>query len=104
MVPAKPIGPLTVTDVKRNSIGIKWKAPTDDGGAPITSYIIEKRHESARFWSKGERVSGDVTTCTVKNLQEKTSYYFRVIAVNQVGESEPLETKEATLARSPFGK
>lgn len=31
-------------------------------------------------------------------------YYFRVIAENKIGESEPLETKDATMAKSPYSK
>lgn len=104
VVPSRPVGPLVVTDVQRNAISIKWKPSAEDGGAPITGYLIEKRHESARFWSKANRVSADTTKLCVRDLQENTAYYFRVIAENQVGESEPLESIEATIAKSPFSK
>jgi len=40
----------------------------------------------------------------VKGLQEGCEYKFRVKAVNDEGESEPLETERATLAKNPFGE
>ena len=91
-------------DVQRNSISLKWKQPSDDGGSPLTGFIVEKRHESGKFWSKATKVSADITECCVTELQENSMYYFRVIAENKVGESEPLETKDATMAKSPFSK
>lgn len=39
----------------------------------------------------------------VKGLQEGHEYQFRVKAVNEEGESEPLETERSTLAKNPFG-
>ena len=39
----------------------------------------------------------------VKGLQEGHDYQFRVKAVNEEGESEPLETDKATTAKNPFG-
>lgn len=98
------MGPLTVTDVQRDSISIKWKPSEDDGGSPITGYIVEKRPSSNKYWSKVTKVDRDTLALCVKGLQEKTEYHFQVIAENRIGESEPLETKDATLAKSPFGK
>ena len=34
--PGRPGGPLEVTDVKKDSVKLKWKKPEDDGGKPIT--------------------------------------------------------------------
>ena len=42
------------------------------------------------------------TGCTIPKLKEGHEYDFRVIAENQNGEGEPLETSEATLAKNPF--
>jgi hypothetical protein len=36
-------------------------------------------------------------------LKEGHEYEFRVIAENQNGESEPLETTSPVLAKNPFG-
>ena len=35
-VPACPVGPLQVTDVRNSSAVLHWKPPADDGGRPIT--------------------------------------------------------------------
>lgn len=40
----------------------------------------------------------------VPGLQEGKEYMFRVKAVNDEGESEPLETDHAVLAKDPFCK
>ena len=41
---------------------------------------------------------------TANNLEPNEEYEFRVMAVNENGESEPLVTKEAIKAKYPFGK
>lgn len=33
--PSRPVGPLEVTDITKNSCVLKWKPPADDGGEPI---------------------------------------------------------------------
>lgn len=92
-----------VVDVQRNSITIKWLPPKEDGGSPLTGYLIEKREASSKVWSKVDKVADFITQYCVKNLEEKTEYHFRVIAINEVGQSEPLETSEATLAKHKYG-
>lgn len=102
VAPSVPIGPIEVIDVQRNSITIKWKPPKEDGGSPLTGYLVEKREATRTSWSKV-----DITTKTelcCKNLIEKTEYYFRVFAENDYGRSPPLVTDGTTLAKSPFGK
>lgn len=39
----------------------------------------------------------------VRGLQEGHEYQFRVKAINEEGESEPLDTESATLAKNPYG-
>lgn len=102
--PSKAIGPIEVIDVQRNSISIKWKPPTDDGGSPVTGYIVEKREENKSYWSKVDKVDAQTTQLCCSKLIEKTAYHFRVIAQNNIGDSVPLETEGTTLAKSPFGK
>ena len=66
-------------------------------------YIVEKCEEGSGFW---ERLTGAQTgtTMAVKKLEPGKKYKFRVKAVNKMGNSEPLETKSAILAKNPYGK
>lgn len=43
------------------------------------------------------------TDMDVPGLSEGKEYMFRVKAVNDEGESEPLETDHATVAKDPYG-
>ena len=40
----------------------------------------------------------------VDGLDEGEEYLFRVSAVNELGESDPLEADQAIKAKNPFGK
>ncbi|CAF0846330.1 unnamed protein product [Brachionus calyciflorus] len=99
--PGRPNGPIEVKDVKKDSATITWKKPDDDGGKEIGSYIVEKRDKKTDKW---ERVSDFVqgNSFTVPKLKEGHDYDFRVIAENQNGLSEPLETLSSTQAKNPF--
>ena len=53
-----------------------------------------------------QKVPGLIKDCeaTARNLDEGTEYDFRVMAVNEHGESKPLVTSEAIKAKHPFGR
>jgi hypothetical protein len=36
----------------KSSVALKWASPTDDGGAPITNYVIEYKPTDAFRWMK----------------------------------------------------
>lgn len=40
--PSPPVGPLDVSDITPDTCSLSWKPPLDDGGSPITNYIVEK--------------------------------------------------------------
>ncbi|PSN48991.1 hypothetical protein C0J52_03867 [Blattella germanica] len=98
--PSRPKGPLKVSDVTKNGCKLKWEKPEDDGGKPITGYVVEKLDTSTGRWVPVGKTND--TEMDVKGLQEGQEYKFRVKAVNEEGESEPLETERATLAKNPF--
>lgn len=79
-----------------------WKAPKDDGGSPIKYYLVEKMDSSRATWME----AGQSTSLSFKvtQLVHHKTYQFRVIAVNEIGDSDPLEKPEGVIAKDPFGK
>lgn len=98
-IPGTPNGPLKVSDITKESAVLNWKEPDDDGGSPITGYLVEKQEDNGRWVPCGES-SG--TSFKVGKLNEGHEYKFRVKAINRQGQSEPLNTKEAIVAKNPF--
>lgn len=84
---------LEIKDVKRDSVSISWEAPSIDGGAKISHYIVEKREEARKAFTS---VCSNCVRNSYKvdNLQEGCFYYFRVLAVNEFGTGLPAETTE----------
>lgn len=101
--PEQPRGPLAAKDIGSTDLFLSWKEPADDGGSPITHYIIERREEDRTSWTRLTTRALD-TTVRVTSLQEGASYVFRVFAVNKIGDSEPLETKETIKLKKKYGK
>ncbi len=97
--PTKPKGPLKVSDVTKSGCKLAWQSPEDDGGKPVTGYVVEKL-DKGRWVPVGKCKEPEMD---VGGLQEGKEYQFRVRAVNDEGESENLETEHATVAKNPFG-
>ncbi|MBE7187750.1 fibronectin type III domain-containing protein [Jatrophihabitans endophyticus] len=61
---------------------VTWKAPTSDGGAPVTSYTV-----TAQPGGHTSTVTATSLTTAVLGLKSKTSYVFTVTASNVAGRS-----------------
>ncbi|VDL91668.1 unnamed protein product [Schistocephalus solidus] len=72
---------------------VSWKPPQNDGGAPITAYVVEKREASKRTWTPLPGGPISATIVTVSDLKPGLTYFFRVMAQNANGWSEPAETE-----------
>ena len=55
-------------------------------------------------WVRAGRCPGDKEQFHVSDLTPGQDYKFRVVAVNDEGDSEPLETEGAIKAKNPYGK
>ncbi|RUS78340.1 hypothetical protein EGW08_013891, partial [Elysia chlorotica] len=86
------------------SCTIQWSPPEDDGGAPLKNYLVEKREATRTSWSRADKISPEITTHCIQSLNEGAEFYFRVIAENKVGPSEPLEMDKAVKIKSPYDK
>lgn len=103
--PGKPEGPLEAKETSPDAITLAWKPPKDDGGCRIQKYVLEKRPKGSKKWSKCPGLIGPHDTeATARNLEKGEEYEFRVMAVNEEGESEPLETDGFIKAKHPWGK
>ena len=75
----------------------------EDGGSPVTNYIVEKQDVKTGKW---EPVSKFVRNLNfeVMGLTEGHEYNFRVMAENEFGVSEPLETTLSVAAQYPYSE
>lgn len=100
--PGKPEGPLKITDIHKEGCNLKWNAPEDDGGVPIDFYQVEKQDKETGRWVPVGRSKDQFMK--IDNLTPGQEYTFRVSAVNEEGESEPLEAEHSIIAKNPFGE
>ncbi|KAL3088858.1 hypothetical protein niasHS_009150 [Heterodera schachtii] len=100
--PGEPRGPLNISDVNKNGCTLDWKPPEDDGGAPVSHYVVEKQDLATGRWvPAGESTEPRIA---LDDLQPGHEYKFRVKAVNRYGESDPLEAPKSMVAKDPFEK
>nr|XP_056703711.1 neuronal cell adhesion molecule isoform X21 [Euleptes europaea] len=91
---------LELTDKQERSVQLTW-VPGDDNNSPIIKYIIEYEdamHEPG-IWHYHMDVLGIQTTVQLK-LSPYVNYSFRVIAVNEIGKSQPSDPSEKYLTES----
>lgn len=39
--PSPPVGPVEFKDINVDTVTLLWQAPIDDGGCPVSNYIVE---------------------------------------------------------------
>ncbi|EGT46608.1 hypothetical protein CAEBREN_31711, partial [Caenorhabditis brenneri] len=98
--PSAP-GDVSVVKAESDCLHIEWTAPTENNGAEITSYVIEKKESGRRKFHKVATVNGKKTTHIVDDLEIETPYIIRIAAVNKFGTGEFIETKPVQTG-SPF--
>ncbi|XP_030335124.1 neuronal cell adhesion molecule isoform X34 [Strigops habroptila] len=101
-VVARPNPPfdLELTGQLERSVELSW-IPGDENNSPITNFVIEYEdglHEPG-LWHYQTEVPGTQTTVQLK-LSPYVNYSFRVIAVNEIGRSQPSEPSEQYLTKS----
>lgn len=92
-------GQPEATDWDKDHVDLKWTPPLNDGGSPITAYVIEKREKGSPKWIKAAEVPGSKTDATVPHLDENTEYEFRVRAVNAAGPGEPSKASKSVITK-----
>ena len=102
-LPGKPHGPLKISDVYGQGCTVEWSPPEDDGGTPITHYLLEKLEGAQTQWVSCGKTNGDCFKCHVQGLTCGKEYRIQVSAVNAEGISEPLGGVDSFITENPFG-
>ena len=98
--PGAPTG-LTATADGQTEIDLSWTAPSDDGGADITGYLIEVSTNGSS-WSDLVSDTGTITTgYSHSGLTAGSTRHYRVSAINSAGTSEPSSSDSATTDSPP---
>ncbi|CAJ0936412.1 unnamed protein product, partial [Mesorhabditis belari] len=97
--PGKPTGPITASEISGEEMTLHWRPPKEDGGAPVTNYVVEARTKNGEWKRIGQPIG-----CQFKarNLIKNQDYEFRVSAENQFGVGEPLVSDDSFRAKDPF--
>jgi len=98
-VPGAPTG-LTAT-AGTGQVSLSWTPPANTGGENITKYNVYRGTSSGSetlLSSGGCSGLGAVTSCTDSGLTAGTTYYYKVTAVNGIGEGPQSNEASATPA------
>jgi hypothetical protein len=85
-VPLEP-NLVSVTAAKQSAV-VKWEKPKDDGGSPITGYIIERSFDQTGWSFVGSR-NDQICEMTLVGLEAGVVLWLRVRAQNTNGVSGP---------------
>jgi fibronectin type 3 domain-containing protein len=101
---ATPLGapgaPTNLSATRGNGqVALTWSAPASNGGSAITAYKLYRG--TATNTETLIQTLGNVTSYTDPGLANGTTYYYKVTAVNTVGESALSTESSATPATVP---
>jgi formylglycine-generating enzyme required for sulfatase activity len=107
--PSAPDAPTNVVGEARNgSVVLGWNAPEDNGGSNILAYIIEYSSNLGSTWTTFDQLdSNDLPTHpdkntqrVVDNLNNGSSYIFKVYAINGIGKGEYSDNSDPVTPQS----
>lgn len=76
--------------------------PKDDGGVPITGFLVEICENQSNKWKKINRDPTDLREISIETLIAGSVYAVRALAINTVGISQPSEPSVSFTAKDPF--
>ena len=68
-------------------VSLTWQPPKDDRGSPVNRYLVYSAVNPNGFDLGSNNGLG--TSRTVDGLEDNTTYWFKVVAINDVGEGDP---------------
>ncbi|XP_053354707.1 immunoglobulin-like and fibronectin type III domain-containing protein 1 [Clarias gariepinus] len=99
--PTPPQGPIDVVESSLSAIEIKWRPPKDDGGCPVTNYILERQQVGRNTWTKIGEIPGQPKYRDT-NIERGRKYCYRISAKNSEGISDIMETNDIAAGTLAF--
>uniref|UniRef100_A0A8C5MUJ2 Myomesin 2 n=1 Tax=Leptobrachium leishanense TaxID=445787 RepID=A0A8C5MUJ2_9ANUR len=94
-----PAYDLTFSEVRDSSLVILWKAPVSSGNSPVSGYFVEYKEVNAEEWTRVNQTATPNRYLKVKDLEEGTTYVFKILAVNGSGVGKPSDASEPVLVQ-----
>ena len=79
---------------------LSWDAPEDDGGTPISQYVVNMMDLTVNEWVAAAETKDK--SAEVKCLKPGHLYRFEVFAVNKEGKSPAARLKDPVKAENPY--
>lgn len=101
-IPQSP-GPILLVENVPDTVTLTWEPSPTEKRESNVNYMVMKRDSCKGSW---EMVADLIYTnkCTVTDLIPRREYYFRVLAKNYMGMSEPSETVQPWSIQKTKGK
>lgn len=91
--PTQPLGPVDIIESSSACIEFKWRSPKDDGGSPITDYILERQQIGRNSWKKLGKI-GPEPKYRDTDVDHGRKYCYHIRAETGQGTSEMMETDD----------
>jgi titin len=91
-----------VSEIFKDHCTVAWQPPSDDGGAPITGFHLDRRAVTSKTWIRVNKEMIPEMSVQVGDLVETNEYVFRVAAENKAGIGEFSPPSEPFVAKDPW--
>ncbi|XP_067093730.1 immunoglobulin-like and fibronectin type III domain-containing protein 1 [Osmerus mordax] len=92
--PTPPQGPVDILESAITSVEFKWKPPKDNGGCPVTNYLLERQQVGRNKWTALGAIPGDPPSYRDGEVDPGRRYCYHIRAKNAEGISDFLETED----------
>ncbi|XP_071351208.1 immunoglobulin-like and fibronectin type III domain-containing protein 1 [Trachinotus anak] len=91
--PTPPLGPVDISESSSTCIEFKWRPPKNNGGSPITDYILERQQIGRNSWKKLGKI-GPEPKYRDTDVDHGRKYCYHIMAETDQGISEMMETDD----------
>ncbi|XP_067116541.1 immunoglobulin-like and fibronectin type III domain-containing protein 1 [Osmerus mordax] len=91
--PTPPLAPVDIIESSSSAVEFKWRPPKDDGGSPITNYLLERQQLGRNSWNKLGQIPAEPKYRDT-DVDHGRKYCYHIRAVTEEGISDMMETDD----------